>query len=260
MREPSDSSTSAGRLPPSCALGAAREGRGRGRRHSPRRRPARWGFSLLELLVVLAVTVILTGLMLPALTQVRENLHRIMCSSNLRQIGYGVFMFARENDDALPFSRTLAEYHEPWELMAANTGGEDGWDGLGILFRDGYCSAQDCYYCPSHRGEHPVDRYDWRHPTEDTIYTNYHYAGHVDWVDLRPRRLEDGEKLVLATDGFRTVRDFNHVTGMNILRGDGGVHWYDDSGTDTFASHLPESGDGNSVYQQLWSKLEDLGR
>ena len=46
-------------------------------------RPCR-GFSLLELLVVLVVTVLLTGLLMPAMARVRESAHRVVCSSHLR--------------------------------------------------------------------------------------------------------------------------------------------------------------------------------
>jgi type II secretory pathway pseudopilin PulG len=68
------------------------------------RRPAA-GFSLLELIVVMSVTVLLTGLLLPALIKVRENAHRVICSSNLRQVGLATVMYADNNNGDLPPSQ-----------------------------------------------------------------------------------------------------------------------------------------------------------
>lgn len=55
------------------------------------RRPT--GFSLIELLVVLAIIVLLVALLLPALRRAREDALRVQCASNLRQIGMGLELY-----------------------------------------------------------------------------------------------------------------------------------------------------------------------
>jgi len=201
----------------------------------------------MELIVVISVAVLLTGMMMPAMKHVHENAHRVICLSNMQQIGQGFILYGGDHNDRLPFSQNLQppspSVQQIQNLMAARTAGPgQGWDGIGLLFAGNYCTSAACFYCPSHQGNHPLERYSdqWlRRNSIGAIYTNYHYAGHRDWRQNRLRTLLDGHALVLATDGLRTAKDFNHRSGMNVLRGDCSVRWRDD--VDQLYRHLPQN-------------------
>jgi prepilin-type processing-associated H-X9-DG protein len=56
------------------------------------------GFSLLELMVVVGITFILAGLLLPALNRARAKAYDTKCSSGLRQLGLAAAMYWEDNN------------------------------------------------------------------------------------------------------------------------------------------------------------------
>jgi prepilin-type N-terminal cleavage/methylation domain-containing protein/prepilin-type processing-associated H-X9-DG protein len=63
----------------------------------------RQGFTLIELLVVISIIAILAGMLLPAISLVRESARKANCGSNQRQIVMAMIAYGSENDGAWPY-------------------------------------------------------------------------------------------------------------------------------------------------------------
>ncbi len=252
----------------------------------------RGGFSLLELLVVICLTLVLLTLMSPALRFVRESARQVACGSNLRQLGYGVAMFLDDHQDKFPDSvwadpRKLSGdddyvFHLEQMMMVnyVTANGVPNWDGLGHLFAQKYVPDGEVFYCPSHYSEHSYARYaeDWVTPGQESIYGNFHYRGLAPKfsstvggnvaLPMSRTRYETLLKLpfsvTLAADGMRTRYDYNHRVGNSMLKLDLSVQWYADPwATDMSKSiygRLPEVPTAEFLARtEVWAQLDRVG-
>ena len=62
----------------------------------------RKAFTLVELLVVIAIIALLMGILMPALSKVRQIANRLVCGTNLSGIGKAMMVYANEYDDEFP--------------------------------------------------------------------------------------------------------------------------------------------------------------
>ena len=120
------------------------------------------GFSLLELMVVIGIIAVLTGILMPALRVANESARATRCSSQLRQIGVAIYNYASANRGMTP----------PWGGAFNIDGSTDplshGWPAM--LWRyTGVKANSPLYHCPTF----PVD--------DDTV--NYFMEAH--WENLQ---------------------------------------------------------------------------
>ena len=77
-----------------------------------RRRSA---FTLVELLVVVAIIAVMMALLLPALGRAREASRAVVCMSNLRQLGVAFVSYVSDNEERLPgLSPYTQQLQEDW--------------------------------------------------------------------------------------------------------------------------------------------------
>lgn len=236
---------------------------------APNRGQRQRAFSLIELLVVLAVATVLIGLMLPGLSVLRESARRVGCASNMHQIAIGLNGFATDANDRLPnsyFAGNQRRSPQPELMMIVHRGRtRDGWDGIGRLYIRRYLSSSGVYYCPSYSGRHSFDRYEdrWTRSNNRLVFSNYHYRGIFDFSLTRPDpidghlfhdfRLERPIGLALLADGLRTKSDFSHIDGTNLLRDDLSVRWFR---SPRIYSALPSSANEPWPRDSIWGQID----
>ena len=67
-----------------------------------RRKILRYGFTLMELLIVIAIVSILAAILMPVFAQVREKARRTTCLSNENQIGIAFLQYIQDSDERFP--------------------------------------------------------------------------------------------------------------------------------------------------------------
>ncbi len=206
------------------------------------RRPSRSesGFTLIELIIVIAIIALLIGILLPVLSSAKTQARRVRCANALRQLGVGVWSYSLDYSDMMPtyFGGNLA-----FDTLAMRK--PDGSAvNLGLLM--GYIQTPDTFYCESGReGASPDIAFDssfnsWNNgdgtPNAwlNAGYTaRYHKGSHAN----RHREIDNFTNKViysefLGVDGWEGGDRFqgpllapHQGSGYNLLFGDGGVQW-----------------------------------
>jgi RNA polymerase sigma-70 factor (ECF subfamily) len=95
------------------------------------------GFTMTELLVVIATIGILTAFLLPALNRAKATAQFVACKSNLRQIGFGLSMYIEDfKKYPLYWFAILGPNRQTWDNTLLPYCGSD-WDHLTISDADG---------------------------------------------------------------------------------------------------------------------------
>jgi prepilin-type N-terminal cleavage/methylation domain-containing protein/prepilin-type processing-associated H-X9-DG protein len=235
------------------------------RLQNTRMKSARRAFSLVELLVVLAIISILLGILLPAMEHVRHQGYIDKCASNLRQIGLAISIYTNENQGNYP--RTLYDPAQPLN-MGTGFSASDPFQPAGVsandltaapylLLRTQHLPAE-IFICPYNDAtSYFVDDADpqkhsnftdWKknlaysfanpYPVQSVADAGYRLTNHLhsDFPvasDLNPGAMPPRADVTAATlhASSRVIEDANSLNheqdGQNVLYADGHVDFQD---------------------------------
>jgi prepilin-type N-terminal cleavage/methylation domain-containing protein len=72
-------------------------------------------FTLVELLVVMAIIALLVSMLLPSLSATRRQAREIVCRNNLRSLFTGVLMYAQDHNELVPYVETYPQDADPFD-------------------------------------------------------------------------------------------------------------------------------------------------
>jgi prepilin-type N-terminal cleavage/methylation domain-containing protein len=201
-------------------------------------------FTLIEMLVVIAIIAILAALLLPALSAAKQRAWTTRCVSNLRQIGIGMRMFADDNNELYPES-----------------GGDIHWGAVDVAPPDGsgkaswmeqivsYMANTNIYSCPANV-QLPVDM---QGPF------NYFNGARAAYVLANTCVAVKGTQILFSSDYVLS----GDTCGIpNVTQGDGvGMHFDPlDADKDDYTQNCV-GGQANGTPYELWqvhSQGQDL--
>jgi prepilin-type N-terminal cleavage/methylation domain-containing protein/prepilin-type processing-associated H-X9-DG protein len=180
--------------------------------------PARAGFTLLELLLVVAIIAILAGLLLPGISRARERATAIGCLNNLKQLQLAFHLYANDQNDRLSPAETDAGVPSyprwvngamVWWSFAEITNRqlllEPGPGHLGP-----YLQAAEVFHCPGDRSRSNLFRA--RGALRARSYTMNNYVVLGDGLSIAT----DGT-FVYSPTAFLKWADFNRTSPSGIF-------------------------------------------
>jgi prepilin-type N-terminal cleavage/methylation domain-containing protein/prepilin-type processing-associated H-X9-DG protein len=202
----------------------------------------RRAFTLIELLVVIAIIAILASLLLPALSRAKYKAWTLSCTSNLKQVGLGLRMFADDNEDRFPLSGGSIK----WNLTDPNSL-SNGW--MQQVFA--YVRNTNAYHCPGNaqlpvKNQSPFNYFSGTRAafvaaggqraalnSRQILFPAAHVLGGDTIDSAQYFWRDDADKddytqncVGGETNGTPSVEWKAHDNGQDILFADGHVKWY----------------------------------
>ena len=216
-------------------------------------------FTLIELLVVISIIAVLMAVMMPGLRKARESAKTLICSSNIRQIGYAFNMYidSQKNKTFPTKWNANPPVQHPIQIVLYNDLGQD----------------HKAFKCPSAIG---AAEGKWFDEAKTPYFTSYGYnvgmetkdnAGKAIGVSLL-RVKDPATKIVLADAmwNLSTHKDYRRANDLNlwgpywtpVFKGSAVADWHGGQGNVLFADfsvsrhEYEEQLEGGAIYEGWW--------
>lgn len=221
------------------------------------------GFTLMELLVAIAIIALLMSILMPAIKKVRIQAKRLICANHLRSIGQGLFIYADQNKNLLPLDYDPATPNQQPSQRQCTWWVYDGRYSnppiplrLGLLHKAGIIPEGKVFYCPSNvRPSQGFEDYtnpkpwgvlpqQWNidHNAAEVVRINYTYypisktekqnIGGEFFAAMARRTLELDTCRTMVTDEIVNLSGIGShpvgtkAGGMNAVMGDGHIKFF----------------------------------
>ena len=196
------------------------------------------GFTLIELIVVMAVIAILAAVLLPALSSAKSRAWTARCQSNLRQIGFGLRLYGDDNG---------GHYPESGDIIYWNQTDPDTLQASWLQQISPYLQNTNLFRCPAN-ARLPVARqsnfnyfngvraafvaagYQQAAVNSERILYPYAYVLSGDTLDFGPLDADKDDYIYNCVGGMANGTPWlawrAHTKGQNVAFDDGHVKWY----------------------------------
>jgi len=217
-------------------------------------RTRRSAFTLIELLIVIAIIALLVSILIPTLMQARDQAKQAICQVNLANLGRQIHVYATDFSGLTPphsqdRRNRISSAHMTQKIFYNSCWGDDPKrfpQNLGILFDSGYISTPEWMYCPGqkyedYRFDNPAYQTYWAKKDVLTtqVFCSYIYDPNPDmekpyYHGSEPPKYPNVETMppnwILAMDYLGNRRNrFAHQRlghGWNVLRADTSAQWH----------------------------------